>query len=126
MAAATYQWQGATASSATVGAGISPPYPASGVVVGDIITYLVVSKAASGSGDPPTITDPSGWTLIVTAPGGPVVTVGAAVGKTRITLWQKNVDADGSENGTTLTNLITVPTGGEITYGMLVGFRRAT
>jgi hypothetical protein len=126
LAAPTFQWQGATANSSTAGAAISFLYPASGVASGDIITLFVVNKATSGTSTaPPTIATPSGWTLVVTMPGG-TGNAGIAVGQTRLTLWQKNADADGTENGTTLTNLITVPTGGDITYGALVGFRRAT
>jgi len=122
MAAPTWAWAGAAVASTT---NASPAYPAAGVTADDAIFAVVASKADAGTGEPPTPATPSGWTLVLALWGG-TGTAGAGTGPVKVTVFRKNADADGTENGTTLTNLVANPAGSSLVHVSLFGVRRAT
>jgi hypothetical protein len=113
-------WEGTSTASATTAA---LPYPASGVLAGDIPLIVCISKASTGTGEPPTIADPTGFTKLFEAWGG-TGTAGAGTGPVKVTVWEKTVDADGSENGTTVS--VVNPANSSMVYCQIHGIRRAT
>lgn len=122
MAAPTWAWLG-TASGSTSAS--SPVYPASGVTAGDAIFAATWSKATSGTGEPPAISAPSGWTQVAVEWGG-TGTAGVGTGPVKITVHRRNTDADGTENGVTLTSLISNPASSSFVYTNLFGVRPVT
>jgi hypothetical protein len=113
-------WKGtSTASTSTA----VIPYPASGVLAGDIPILIVVSKASSGTGEPPTIADPTGFTKLFEAWGG-TGTAGIDTGPVKLSVWRKTTDADGSENGTSVS--VVNPANSSMVYGNIHGVQRAT
>jgi len=120
MAPPTWAWKGtSTASTSTA----VIPYPASGVLASDIPILVVISKASSGTGEPPAVADPTGFTKLFEAWGGNG-TAGTDTGPVKLSVWQKTTDADGSENGTSVS--VVNPAGSAMVYGNLHGVRRAT
>ncbi len=119
MAPPTWVWNGTSTASTTTAA---IPYPVSGVTAGDIPLVVVISKASTGTGEPPTIADPSGFTKLFEAWGG-TGTAGAGTGPVKITVWKKTTDADGTENGTSVS---VVNPASAMVYGNIHGVRRAT
>lgn len=120
MAAPTWVWEGTSTASTTTAV---VPYPVAGVTAGDIPLLVVVSKATTGTGEPPAIADPTGFTKLFEAWGG-TGTAGAGTGPVKITVWKKTTDADGSENGTSVS--VVNPSGSSLVYGNIHGIRRAT
>ncbi len=120
MAPPTWVWNGTSTASTTTAA---IPYPVSGVTAGDIPLVVVISKASTGTGEPPTIADPSGFTKLFEAWGG-TGTAGAGTGPVKITVWKKTTDADGTENGTSVS--VVNPANSAMVYGNIHGVRRAT
>lgn len=120
MAPPTWVWEGTSTASTSTAA---VPYPVSGVVANDIPLIVCVSKASSGTGEPPAISDPSGFTKLFEAWGG-IGTAGAGTGPVKLTVWKKTTDATGSENGTTVS--VVNPAGSAMVYCNIHGVRRAT
>lgn len=120
MAPPTWVWNGTSTASTTTAV---IPYPVSGVTAGDIPFLMVISKATTGTGEPPAIADPSGFTKKFEAWGG-TGTAGAGTGPVKFTVWQKTTDADGTENGTSVS--VVNPSGSSMVYGNIHGVRRAT
>lgn len=121
MAAPSWAWAGTASGSVSAS---SPVYPGSGVVAGDGILAVTWNKADAGSGDPPTLAAPTGWTEIATGVGG----TGAAAlntGRVRATVHRRNTDANGTENGVTLSSFIANPVGSSLVYTLLFGVRPA-
>lgn len=122
MAAPTWAWIGTSSASTT---NASPVYPASGVTAGDAIFVVVWNKATSGTGQPPAVPAPSGWTQVATGWGG-TGTAAAGTGPVQITVHRRNTNADGTENGVTLTNLIPNPASSSFVMAVLFGVRPVT
>src|SRR6266498_125531 len=120
MAAPTWVWKGTSTASTTTAA---IPYPPSGVVAGDIPILVVVSKASSGTGEPPTVADPTGFTKLFEVWGG-TGTAGADTGPVKLTVWRKTTDADGTENGASVS--VVNPASSSMVYGNIHGLQRAT
>ena len=125
MAPPTYAWSGTDAAGSTTAA--DPAYPASGVNSGDAIYLHTMNKASTGQGtaDPPALAAISGWTEVATGVGG-TGSAGDDTGKVRVTVHRRDADADGTENGVTLTNLVDNPTNSSYVKCSLFGLRRAT
>lgn len=122
MTAPSWAWIGASSGSAT---SASPSYPASGVVAGDAVFLAVLNKATTGSGEPPAVAAPSGWTQVTAAWGGSG-SAGVDTGPVKVTLHRRAANADGTENGTTLTGLVANPSGSSFVFAMLFGVRPVT
>lgn len=120
MAPPIWAWKGTSTASITTAA---IPYPVSGVLAGDIPILVVISKASSGTGEPPAIADPTGFTKLFEAWGG-TGTAGTDTGPVKVTVWRKTTDADGSENGTSVS--VVNPSGSSMVYGNIHGIQRAT
>lgn len=120
MAPPTWVWEGtSTAGTSTA----VTPYPVSGVLAGDIPFIICASKASTGTGEPPAIADPTGFTKLG-EPWGGTGTAGAGTGPVKLTIWKKTTDATGSENGTSVT--VTNPANSSFVYCNIHGVRRAT
>lgn len=120
MAPPTWVWEGTSTAGTTSAV---TPYPVSGVLAADIPFIVCISKASTGTGEPPAIADPTGFTKLFEAWGG-TGTAGAGTGPVKLTVWQKTTDADGSENGTSVT--VTNPANSSFVYCNIHGIRRAT
>lgn len=119
MAAPSWAWVGAGAGSTTTA---TPVYPA-GIAPGDAIFLVVWNKASTGTGEPPDVQAPAGWTLVTKDWGG-TGTAGAGTGPVKVTVHARNASADGPEAGTN-GPAISNPANSSFVYAALFGLRPA-
>jgi hypothetical protein len=116
MTAPSLAWVGAAAADASTGTH-SPDYPVSGVTAGDAIYVVNFNKAGTGTGDPGDPTPAAGWTKVGSMFGG-TGTAGASTGPVHVTVWRRDTDADGSENGTSTSIALDNPGSGTGRVGL--------